>query len=197
MAEQSTEPHRRHQHRSPRARRRAVVGLFVAFIFIVAITGLLYETTLRGLAPESGVEHIAGLGAPVKVIRDASGIPHIYARDRLDLARALGYTQAQDRLFQIEMRRRLAEGRLAEVLGPDLLETDYLYRLFDPDKFARESLAMYPPAMRAQLDAFVAGLNAYIDLHQGRLQPAFQLLGIKVEHFTAADIEAGALTAAM
>ena len=197
MAEQSTEPHRRHQHRSPRARRRAVVGLFVAFIFIVAITGLLYETTLRGLEPESGVVHIGGLRAPVKVIRDRFGIPHIYARDRLDLARALGYTQAQDRLFQIEMRRRLAEGRLAEVLGPDLVESDYVYRLFNPEKFARDSLAMYPPEMRAQLDAFVAGINTYIDDHEEHLQPAFRVLGMTVEHFTAEDVEAGALTVAM
>src|ERR1700683_703671 len=140
MAEHPTEPSRRRFYRSPRARRRAVVGLVVAFIFVAVVTGLFYQTTLSGLAPESGVVKLDGLSAPVKVIRDAAGVPHIYAQSRLDLARALGYSQAQDRLFQLEMRRRLAEGRLAEVFGSDLVESDYVYRLVDPDKFAPHSI---------------------------------------------------------
>src|SRR6202167_5478954 len=94
MAEHPGEPSRRRFYRSPRARRRAVVGLVVA-----VVTGLFYQTTLSGLAPESGVVKLAGLTAPVKVIRDAAGVPHIYAQNRLDLARALGHSQAQDRLF--------------------------------------------------------------------------------------------------
>ena len=196
MAEHPSEGPRRRQYRSPRARRRAVVGLVVAFIFVAVMTGLFYQTTQSGLAPESGVVHLAGLTAPVKVIRDTAGVPHIYAQNRLDLARALGYTQAQDRLFQLEMRRRLAEGRLAEVFGADLVESDYVYRLFDPEKFARDSVATYPPEMRAQVDAFVGGINAYIDGHQNSLEPAFRLLGIKPAHYTAEDLEAGALTIA-
>ena len=95
------------------------------------------------------------------------------------------------------MRRRLAEGRLAEVFGADLVESDYVYRLFDPEKFARDSVATYPPEMRAQVDAFVGGINAYIDGHQHSLEPAFRLLGIKPAHYTAEDLEAGALTIAM
>ena len=197
MAEHPSEVSRRRFYRSPRARRRAVVGLVVAFIFVSVMTGLFYQTTQSGLAPESGVVKLAGLTAPVKVIRDAAGIPHIYAQNRLDLARALGYTEAQDRLFQLEMRRRLAEGRLAEVFGPDLVESDYVYRLFDPDKFARDSVATYPPEMRAQMDAFVGGINAYIDAHQNSLEPAFRLVGITPAHYTPEDLEAGALTIAM
>src|ERR1700691_2093513 len=192
MAEHPGEPSRRRFYRSPRARRRAVVGLVVA-----VVTGLFYQTTQSGLAPESGVVKLAGLTAPVKVIRDAAGIPHIYAQNRLALARALGYSQAQDRLFQLEMRRRLAEGRLAEVFGSDQVESDYVYRLFDPEKFAHDSVAMYQPEMRAQVDAFVGGINAYIDAHQNSLEPAFRLVGIKPAHYTAEDLEAGALTIAM
>src|SRR5258708_13942548 len=131
MSDHPGEPSRRRFYRSPRMRRRAVIGLVVAFIFVAVMTGLFYQTTLSGLAPESGVVKLDGLSAPVKVIRDAAGIPHIYAQNRLDLARALGYTEAQDRLFQLEMRRRLAEGRLAEVFGTDQVESDYIYRLFD------------------------------------------------------------------
>ncbi len=197
MAEHPREVSRRSFYRSPRARRRAVVGLVVAFIFVAVVTGLFYQTTQSGLEPESGVIKLAGLTAPVKVIRDAAGVPHIYAQNRLDLARALGYTQAQDRLFQIEMRRRLAEGRLAEVFGADLVESDYVYRLFDPEKFARDSVATYPPEMRTQVDAFVGGINAYVDTHQNSLEPAFRLAGIKPARYTAEDLEAGALTIAV
>jgi penicillin G amidase len=197
MAAHAGEGSRRRFYRSPRARRRAVVGLVVAFVFVVVMTGLFYQATQSGLAPESGVVKLAGLTAPVKVIRDAAGVPHIYAQNRLDLARALGYTQAQDRLFQLEMRRRLAEGRLAEVFGADQVESDYVYRLFDPEKFARDSVAAYPSEMRAQVDAFVGGINAYIDAHQDSLEPAFRLVGIKPAHYTAEDLEAGALTIAV
>src|ERR1700723_1949849 len=197
MVEHPSEPPRRRFYRSPRARRRGVGGLVVAFVFVAVVTGLFYQTTLSGLAPESGVVKLAGLSAPVKVIRDAAGVPPIYAQNRLDLARALGYTQAQDRLFQLEMRRRLAEGRLAEVFGADLVESDYVYRLFDPEKFARDSVATYPPEMRSQVDAFIGGINAYIDAHQNSLEPAFKLVGIKPAHYTVEDLEAGALTIAM
>src|ERR1700674_4684912 len=197
MAEHPNEISRRRFYRSPRARRRAVVGLVVAFVFVAVLTGLFYQMTQSGLAPESGVVRLLGLTAPVKVIRDAAGIPHIYAQNPLDLARALRYTQAQDRLFQLEMRRRLAEGRLAEVCGADLVESDYVYRLFDPEKFAHDSVATYPPEMRAQLDAFIGGINAYIDAHQNSLEPAFRLVGITPAHYTAEDLEAGALTIAM
>ncbi|MDB5108171.1 MAG: peptidase penicillin amidase [Candidatus Binatus sp.] len=194
----STRRHHDHDTRSPRIRRRgAIASLVVALIFVIAVTGFLYEITQSGLVPESGVIHMPGLTAAVKVIRDSAGVPHIYAKNRLDLERALGYTQAQDRLFEMELRRRVAEGKLAEVLGPEMVESDYLYRLFDPDSFARECLAMYPPAMRAELDAFVAGINQYIDDHEEKLQPAFRLLGLVPKHFTAGDIEAGSLMLAM
>src|SRR5258708_30780341 len=108
MAEHPTESSRRRFYRSPRARRRAVVGLVVAFVFVAVLTGLFYQTTLSGLAPESGVVTLAGLTAPVKVIRDAAGIPHIYAQNRLDPPRALGYTPPPADLLPPTVRCRPA-----------------------------------------------------------------------------------------
>src|ERR1039457_7591281 len=105
MAEHPSEGPRRRQYRSPRARRRAGVGLVVAFIFVAVMTGLFYQTTQSGLAPESGVVHLAGLTAPVKVIRDTAGVPHIYAQNRLDPPRGLGYTPAEARRFHLGERR--------------------------------------------------------------------------------------------
>ncbi|MFO6383947.1 penicillin acylase family protein, partial [Pseudomonas aeruginosa] len=70
----------------------------------------------------------AHLQAPVDVRYDERGVPHLYAQNQTDLYRALGYVHAQDRLFQMEMLRRLARGELAEVLGPKLVDTDRLFR---------------------------------------------------------------------
>ena len=183
----------------PKSRlRRALGAAAIAIAALVLPSGAwLYRLSHGGLGPDSGTVRISGLSAPVKVIRDVSGIPHIFAQNRLDLARALGYVEAQDRLFQTEMRGRLAEGKLAEVFGPDLVESDYLFRLFDPERFARESLAMYPPGMRAELDAYAEGRNAWIDQHRDDLPLAFRLLGIKPRRATALDLEAGALPIAL
>src|SRR5258705_3017434 len=113
MSDHLGEPSRRRFYRSPRMRRRAVIGLVVAFIFVAVMTGLFYQTTLSGLAPESGVVKLDGLSAPVKMIRDAAGIPHIYAQNRLDLPPALRYTQAQERLFPLEKRPRVCGRRVS------------------------------------------------------------------------------------
>ena len=86
-------------------------AMITASIFVCAGWFL----THRGLARRSGTLHLPGLSAPVSVIRDQAGIPHIRAQNRRDLARALGYVQAQDRLFQIELGMRLGEGRFAAV----------------------------------------------------------------------------------
>ncbi len=138
---------------------KQALGIAAAALVIALGTGaiVLRAFLSKGLMPESGTVRIEGLIAPVKVIRDRAGIPHIFARNPNDLLRALGYVEAQDRLFQMEMKRRLAEGELAEVFGPDQIESDYVYRLLDAQRFARESLATYPPDAREQLDVFVAG----------------------------------------
>ena len=182
--------------KSPLRRALAVAAIALA-VWVLLSGAWLFRLIRGGLGPGSGTVRISGLSAPVKVIRDASGIPHIFAQNRLDLARALGYVEAQDRLFQTEMRGRLAEGKLAEVFGPDLMESDCLFQLFDPERFARESLAMYPPAMRAELDAYADGRNAWIDQHRDDLPLAFRLLGIKPRRATALDLEAGALPIAL
>ncbi len=180
---------------SPGAALRRVLKIAaLAWGFAVLLAGAyLYRLLRGGLEPESGTVRLNGLSGPVKVIRDAAGIPHVYAHNRVDLARALGYVEAQDRLFQTEMRGRLAEGTLAEVFGPGLVDSDYAAQLFDPQGFARQSLAMYPPAMRAEIDAFVAGRNAWIDQHRDDVPFAYRLLGITPRHTTALDLEAGAL----
>ena len=173
------------------------VAAIASAVALVAVAIWVRHLTRAGLSPESGSVHLAGLSAPVKVTRDAAGIPHIYAQDRLDLVRALGYVEASDRAFQSELSIRLAEGRLAEIFGPDLVDTDYVFRLFDAERFAHESLALYPPAMRAELDAYVEGRNAWAESQGGDPPLMFRLLGIAPMRVTALDVEAAGLPLAV
>jgi penicillin amidase len=138
-------------------------------------------------APPTTRLAVPGLARPVEVRRDRWGIPHIYAHSQRDLFFAQGFVAAQDRLFQMEMWRRLGEGRLAEVLGPSAVERDRLARLFryrgGRAQEAKEWTA-YAPDTRAIVRAFVAGVNAWIARAGDDLPPEFGLLGFRPEPWT-------------
>src|SRR3954470_8581299 len=105
----------------------------------------------------------SGLHQPVEIVRDRSGISHIYARDEQDLFFAQGYNAARDRLFQLEVWRRQATGTLAEILGPRELKRDIANRLFMYRGDLGPELNWYHPHGAAIAEAFVRGINAYID----------------------------------
>src|SRR5438874_613677 len=101
--------------------------------------------------------------AGVRVERDRWGIPHVHAGPDEDLFFGFGYVTAQDRLFQLDYLRRQARGRLAEVLGPDAVESDLLYRTIGLAPVAEAELSTLPLDVRALLDEYTAGVNALID----------------------------------
>src|SRR5476651_2895888 len=105
-----------------------------------------------------GTETLANLQGTVTVRYDERGVPHIRAENETDLYRALGYVQAQDRLFQMEVMRRLARGELAEVLGPKLVDTDKLFRGLR----IRERADQYVAQLDKQSPSWKA-LQAYLD----------------------------------
>jgi penicillin amidase len=130
---------------------------------------------------------LAHLQAPVTVRYDERGVPHIRAGNQADLYRALGYVHAQDRLFQMEMLRRLARGELAEVLGPKVVDTDKLFRSLR----IREHADAYVARLDKQsptwlaLQAYLDGINQFQDGHARPVE--FDLLGIPKRPFTAED----------
>lgn len=127
------------------------------------------------------------LTAPVTLRYDERGVPHIRAENEDDLYRALGYAHAQDRLFQMEMLRRLARGELAEILGPNLLETDKLFRTLRIREHADAYVAHQDkntPTWKA-LEAYIDGINQYQDTHARPME--FDVLGIPRRRFTAED----------
>lgn len=134
-----------------------------------------------------GQAPLPGLDQAVQVDYDERGVPHIRAQTEADLYRALGYVHAQDRLFQMEMARRLAQGELAEVLGPKLLDVDRLFRTLGLREHARQTaprLKADTPALRA-LQAYLDGVNEFQQFHPAPLE--FELLGIPKRPFTVQD----------
>ncbi|MBP9961140.1 MAG: penicillin acylase family protein [Pseudomonas sp.] len=139
------------------------------------------------LPQRQGEVTLANLQAPVSVRYDERGVPHIRARNETDLYRALGYVHAQDRLFQMEIMRRLARGELAEVLGPKLVPTDTLFRslrIRDQAKLMVSRQDKQSPAWIA-LQAYLDGVNAWQASHPKPIE--FDILGITPRPFTAED----------
>ena len=139
------------------------------------------------LSQIDGRIRVPGLKADVDVLRDSWGVPHIYARSTDDLFFAQGYVMAQDRLWQMEMWRRGAEGRLAEVVGSAAISRDRLARLLKYRGAVDDrELAIYHPEARRILTAHVSGVNAFIDgaVRSGKLPVEFVLTGIRPAPWT-------------
>jgi penicillin amidase len=158
-----------------------IAGILTALI--VAALLLLAASTFPA---RSGRQELPGLTAEVEITEDAHGVPRIRAKSEEDAAYALGYLHARDRLWQLEYQRRAAAGRLAEVLGEPALEADKFLRTIGMRRAAEAALSRQSEPLRRTVEAYVAGLNAY--LATGRARPVeMRLLGVEPEPFTAVD----------
>ncbi|MFK3683659.1 penicillin acylase family protein [Pseudomonas sp. NPDC088890] len=162
-------------------------SLSVLAIVIAVAAGAGYWY-VQGKQPQrTGEVVISGLQAPVSVRYDARGVPHLQAQNETDLYRALGYVHAQDRLFQMEIMRRLARGELAEVLGSKLLPTDTLFRSLRIREQAERMVQRQDrqgPAWKG-LQAYLDGVNQWQASHPKPME--FDILGIPARPFTAED----------
>jgi len=159
----------------------ALVALLVIVLF--ALGWYLHTKKVQ----RDGSASLAGLVAQVQVTYDERGVPHIQAQNEADLYRALGYLHAQDRLFQMEMVRRLARGELAEILGPKLVDMDRLFRTLGLRAFADGYAAKIDknsPSSKA-LIAYLDGINQFQASHPAPLE--FDLLHIPKRPFTVED----------
>lgn len=165
----------------------------VAAVTLLAATALAGQTappdvnalTKTRLARLDGDIKVVGLRAPVQVVRDTWGVPHISAQSVDDLFFAQGYVMAQDRLWQMEMWRRAAEGRMAEIAGPAALPRDRLARrLKYRGPFDDAEWRSYHPDGKRIFTAFANGVNAFIAQHTDRLPVEFVLTGVTPEPWT-------------
>lgn len=165
----------------------AIAG-FLAVVAIVAFIGFTWF--MNKSKPEiDGELSLNVLDEDVTVTRDDKGIPHIFAKTDADLYRAQGYVQAQDRLFQMDLARRQASGRLSEIIGEATIDTDKHFRTFSLREAAEKSLSIYDRESRQVLEWFADGVNAFITQakENNTLSYEFALIGYEPEEWSVVD----------
>jgi penicillin amidase len=163
-----------------------LIIIIVALLFAAALLYLRYRFRLP-LPRVEGTVGISGLTGPVEVVRDRWGVPHIYASNIRDLFFGHGYVQAQDRLWQMELNRRLSRGRLSEIFGRVTLDMDRFVRTVGIARAAEKDLACLGEESRSLLDAFRLGVNSYLEQNPRKLPIEFILLGFKPEPWESVD----------
>ncbi len=154
-----------------------IISLLCLFLLIiVGGSRWLYLRARASLPQLDGTIQVTDLSAPVEALRDARGVPHLRASSLQDLFFAQGYVTAQDRLWQMDLSRRLAEGELSEVFGERTLRLDVENRTLGFRQVSERALAELSPEARARLTAYANGVNAFIASHRDRLPIEFHLL---------------------
>ncbi len=161
------------------------ITLFLA-ILIIGIGALgIYWTFYRPLPDYNATIEIPQLHEPVKIYWGPHGVPHIYAENKRDLYIALGYVHAQDRLWQMTLSQLAAQGRFAEFFGKELLPIDKFQRTIGFWRIAQKMEQRMPDSLHQILEAYSAGVNQYVAMHQKALPLQFALTGMKPIPWTA------------
>src|SRR5262245_22995442 len=168
--------------------RRSVLPLALVVSAWTGMAACRREAPPPLVADLSGTAVVPALSAPVRVVRDTWGVPHIYAQTQDDLFVAQGFVQAQDRLFQMDLWRRSVQGRLAQVLGPNFIERDAMTRRIQYRGDLEAEWASYGADVKAVAAAFVRGVNAWVLLARERPPAEFGRAGWKPEFWSPLDL---------
>jgi penicillin G amidase len=164
--------------------RRVVTGLLA---LLMVLAGGLYLYLRSALPQTDGRVVLAGPRAEIRIERDADGVPRIIAQNDEDLSFGLGFVHAQERLFQMELQRRYGAGRLSEIFGPQAVAVDRQMRVLGLYRAAEAEIPFLSTEMNHALDAYAAGVNAFLTSRRGALPPEFLLLGFAPEPWRPAD----------
>ena len=163
----------------------AMVVLSVLFLLVA------YYILGRSLPDYSAQFALPGIAAPVEIVRNNNNVPHIFGKTDEDVFFALGFAHAQDRLWQMTMLRRTAQGRLSEVFGRRTLKTDELLRRYDLYTLSLASVAVQDDPTKAALEAYAKGVNTWIgqinEGARGRGAPEFFLFSNEIAAWQPAD----------
>ncbi|RDV26367.1 penicillin acylase family protein [Lysinibacillus capsici] len=164
-----------------------IAGIIAALAFVAFIGFTWFMNKSKPVI--DGELAVTILDQDVTVTRDEKGVPHIFAKTDADLYRAQGYVQAQDRLFQMDLARRQASGRLSEIIGEATINTDKHFRTFSLRDAAEKSLAAYDDESKQVLEWYAEGVNAFIAQakESNTLSYEFALLGYEPEEWTVVD----------
>lgn len=180
------------QTNTKRKRKWTKITAWIVAIIIVLIAAIYFGANAyiaRSLPKTEGEIHLSGLKEKVEIIRDKDGVPHIRAKNDHDLYMAQGYVQAQDRLFQMDLSRRQASGKLSEVVGSAAIDKDKYFRALGLRRAAVASYDQYSNQAKDTLNWFAEGVNAFIkELDEnGKWPIEFKLLGYKPKEWTPTD----------
>lgn len=165
---------------SPRIRKIALwtVAVLTALALVLTLTAVW--TVRRAFPQHDGALRLPGLTAPVTVHRDEHGIPQVYAETAEDLFRAQGYLHAQDRFWEMDFRRHLTAGRLAELFGESQVETDVYLRTMGWRRVAEQEWDLLGAETKRYLQVYADGVNAWLDGHDGsRASLEYAVLGLQ------------------
>ncbi len=171
---------------------RWLLRLFIGTALLaVASVVLLYWFFSRSIPDYSAAWESEGIGGPVEIVRDNANVPHVYGATDADVYFGLGFAHAQDRLWQMTMLRRTAQGRLSELFGERTLRIDELVRRLDLYALAAGSVDAQDAYTTAALEAYARGVNAWLDIVNrealGRGAPEFWLFPPELAPWTPAD----------
>ena len=163
----------------------------LTFVLAVAAVTLAWYFASRSLPDYDGTYSVAGISAPVEIVRDNADVPHIFGQTDADVFFALGYAHAQDRLWQMTMLRRTVQGRLSELFGARTVRIDNLMRRLDLYNLAVSSVAAQDAETTQALEAYAAGINAWLDEintgSRGRGAPEMWIFNAPIAPWQPAD----------
>ena len=171
---------------------RWLVRIFVGLIVLLLLTlAILYYFLSRSLPDYNATYAVSGITAPIEIVRNNNDVPHIFGKTDDDAFFALGFAHAQDRLWQMTMLRRTAQGRLSEIFGARTLKIDELLRRLDLYTLSLSSVDKQDDATKRALIAYAAGVNAWIEqINKGALgrgAPEFFLFSTQIDAWAPAD----------
>ncbi len=162
--------------------------LIAVLLLLILLTAGAYFYVKSTLPDYEGKRKVSGIRGQIEIVRDKAAVPHIYADSQDDLAFGMGYVMAQDRLWQMDLFRRVATGRLSEIFGERTLKADRFAKVMGFQRNAAQLLSSLTPEEKTYLQSFVKGINTYLESQPDEWPIEFSVLGYDPDPFALSDI---------